>query len=177
MKKRFNTTGTCVVDLYYMMNNSQKLREISDLVYRGKYFAINRPRQFGKTTMLFLIKKELEKSDNYLPIQLNFQGVDGQFLKSDAAFGQMFLIETIKALKNVNPVLASKLADLEIPKTLNGVSERISALIEMTDKKVVLLIDEVDASSNYTSFLIFLGMLRSKFWQENMAMLLFIVLC
>ena len=75
----------------------------------------------------------------------------------------MFLIETIKALKNVNPVLASELADLEMPKTLNGVSERISALIEMTDKKVVLLIDEVDASSNYTSFLIFLGMLRSKF--------------
>ena len=163
MKKRFNTTGTCNPNLHYIMNNSKKLEEIIQMVEYGDYFTINRPRQFGKTTMLFLIKKELAKREDYLPIQLNFQGVDSQFLQSDIAFGQMFLLESIKALKKIDKNLAATLTNLEMPTTLSGISERITELVEITDKKVVLLIDEVDASSNYGAFLTFLGMLRSKF--------------
>jgi hypothetical protein len=149
------------------MNNSKKLEEIMQLVEYGDYFTINRPRQFGKTTMLFLINQTLEQREDYLPIQLNFQGIDSQFLQSDVAFGQMFLMETIQSLKKTNKELAATLTNLDMPTTLNGISERISELVEMTDKKVVLLIDEVDSSSNYSSFLVFLGMLRTKFLKRE----------
>jgi hypothetical protein len=167
MKKRFNIAGTCHPDFHYMMNNSKKLEEVMQLIEYGDYFTINRPRQFGKTTMLFLINKALEKRENYLSIQLNFQGIDSQFLQSDITFGQMFLMETIQSLKKTNKELAATLANLDTPTTLNDISTRISELIEMTDKKVVLLIDEVDSSSNYSSFLVFLGMLRTKFLKRE----------
>ena len=162
MKKRFNTTGTCNPNLHYMMNNSKKLEEIMELVHRGNYFTINRPRQFGKTTMLFLIKKELEQREDYLPIQLNFQGVDSSWLESDNLFAQMFLLHFKKDLKKRYPELLKLAENVTIAK-VEDLSNFISEFIEEIGKKVVLLIDEVDASSNYGAFLSFLGMLRSKF--------------
>jgi len=37
----------------------------------------------------------------------------------------------------------------------------------MTPKKLVLLIDEVDASANYEPFLVLLGMLRTKYLSRD----------
>ena len=162
MKKRFNTTGTCNSNLHYMMNNSKKLEAIMELVEYGDYFTINRPRQFGKTTTLFLIKKELAKQEDYLPIQLNFQGVDSRWLDSDNLFAQMFLLHFTKDLKKRYPELLNLVAGVTIA-SVEDLSNWISEFVEQVDKKVVLLIDEVDASSNYEAFLSFLGMLRSKF--------------
>ena len=55
MKKRFNTTGICIEDKHYMVNIENKLNEIENMVNRGDYFIINRPRQYGKTTTLYKI--------------------------------------------------------------------------------------------------------------------------
>ena len=52
--KEFNTTGPCVPSKHYMVDISQKVREIERLVDAGKYFTINRARQYGKTTTLLL---------------------------------------------------------------------------------------------------------------------------
>ena len=53
MRKRFNITGTCVPLKHYMMDNQRQFNEVLALVEEGMYFTINRPRQYGKTTMLF----------------------------------------------------------------------------------------------------------------------------
>lgn len=55
MKKRFNTTGVCVHRKHYMVDISNKLNEIKELIENEYYFTINRPRQYGKTTTLHAI--------------------------------------------------------------------------------------------------------------------------
>lgn len=50
--KTFNTTAVCVPDKHYMVDISEKIEKIKELVDAGKYFTINRARQYGKTTTL-----------------------------------------------------------------------------------------------------------------------------
>ena len=51
--------------------------------------------------------------------------------------------------------------------SLEDLSDFITRFIEKTEKKVVLMIDEVDKSSNNQLFLSFLGMLRNKYLLRN----------
>ena len=50
MSKVFNTTAVCIPEEHYMVNIAQRLQEIKALVDDGKYFTINKARQYGKTT-------------------------------------------------------------------------------------------------------------------------------
>ncbi len=50
---------------------------------------------------------------------------------------------------------------------MNEFNNFITDLIEFTEKKVVLIIDEVDKSCNNQLFLDFLGMLRIKYLLKN----------
>ncbi len=59
MEKEFNVTGTCIPTMHYMVDTSNKLNKTIKLINRGKYFIINRPRQYGKTTTLYLLEKLL----------------------------------------------------------------------------------------------------------------------
>lgn len=56
MPKEFHVTGTCIPDKHYMANTSEKIQKIiTDYVQVGSYFTINRARQYGKTTTLYLL--------------------------------------------------------------------------------------------------------------------------
>jgi hypothetical protein len=167
MKKEFNITGVCFPHLHYMMDTRAKMATIMDMVERGKYFIINRPRQYGKTTALEILQNDLEKSISYFPIRLSFQGIDSKWYESDEAFATMFVDEVMKMLKFTAPDLASFLGNLiPVVEDMNGLSEVITQLVHKADKKLVLLIDEVDASSNFLPFLSFLGMLRTKYLER-----------
>jgi AAA-like domain/PD-(D/E)XK nuclease superfamily len=167
MKKEFNITGVCFPHLHYMMDTGAKMAAIMDMVERGQYFIINRPRQYGKTTALQFLQNDLEKSNNYFPIRLSFQGIDSKWYESDEAFATMFVDEVMKMLKFTAPDLASFLEGLlSKVEDMNGLSEVITQLVHKVDKKLVLLIDEVDASSNFLPFLSFLGMLRTKYLER-----------
>ncbi|PUU86348.1 MAG: PD-(D/E)XK nuclease superfamily [Halanaerobium sp.] len=52
--KEFNTTGVCIPEKHYIADVSKKITEIEKMVEEGKYFTINKPRQSGKTTILYL---------------------------------------------------------------------------------------------------------------------------
>lgn len=163
MKKTFNITGTCYPEDHYLMDNTRQLQAVRALIEGGNYFTINRPRQYGKTTTFYFLLEELSQTEAYFPIALNFQGIDRRFHQSDTAFGQMFLEELSNSIEKTNPDLAAFLNQKNTIKSLNDVSEIVEALIEKTQKKIVLLIDEVDASSEYAAFINFLGMLRRKY--------------
>jgi hypothetical protein len=164
MKKQFNITGNCFAHIHYMMDNSQKVAKVYDLVEYGHYFCITRPRQYGKTTTLFAIEEKLWQLTDYLPIRLNFQGIDHKWHKSDTSFAKMFIAECIKFLEYNAPEIATFLKDRVVRITsLNELSTIITELVNFSKKKIVVLIDEVDASSNYMPFLTFLGMLRTKY--------------
>lgn len=58
MAKYFNVTGICIPEKHYMVDISATVRMITEtLVDRGAYFTINRARQYGKTTTLYLLEK------------------------------------------------------------------------------------------------------------------------
>lgn len=60
MKKEFNITGTCIPNMHYMVDISNKLENVIELINKGKYFVINKPRQYGKTTTLYMLKYFLD---------------------------------------------------------------------------------------------------------------------
>ncbi len=57
--KEFNTTAVCIPSKHYMVDLSERVAEIKKLVDAGKYFTINRARQYGKTTTLSALEKYL----------------------------------------------------------------------------------------------------------------------
>lgn len=164
MQKEFNITGVCYPHLHYMMDTSGKLADIMEMVERGKYFIINRPRQYGKTTTLYLLTEALSKREGYLPIEMNFQGIDEQWHESDSAFARMFVNQMADALEFQAPALAPILEAAKANVAdMRGLSKTITQLVQQSEEKLVLLVDEVDASSNFFPFLNFLGMLRTKY--------------
>ena len=71
--KSFNTTAVCIPSKHYMVDISGRVEEIKKLVYGGKYFTINRARQYGKTTTLKALQQALV--DDYIVLSLSFEGI------------------------------------------------------------------------------------------------------
>jgi hypothetical protein len=161
-KKRFNITGNCYPHLHYMMDISAKMEKVDELIDYGDYFTISRPRQYGKTTLLFAIEEKLKNSEEYFPIFLNFQGLDQKADVSDGSFSFFVRNLILKNLRISYPILHEKVKEEQVNDTLE-LSNFITQLVHHSDKKIVLLIDEVDASSNYKPFLKFLAVLRAKY--------------
>ena len=59
-----------------MVDISHKLDEIERLVTDGHYFAINRARQYGKTTTLTHLEKRLSEGGVYICAGISFEGVN-----------------------------------------------------------------------------------------------------
>ena len=72
MQRYFNTEGQCEPKKHYMVRLDDRLEKIKRLfVDRGKYFIINRGRQYGKTTTLRLLAEFLK--DDYVILSMDFQ--------------------------------------------------------------------------------------------------------
>lgn len=169
MKKEFNDTGLCLPDRHYMLDYTSKVRAILELIEKGKYFTINRPRQFGKTTLLNILKENLNETNHYLALSISLEGIDAHWQASDTAFAQMFLRKLIETLAHTAPTLNDYLIQQQTTENdLESLSTLITKLVQHSSKKLVLLIDEVDQSSNYESFLRFLAMLRKKYLQRHL---------
>ena len=88
MAKKFCTTGTCIPEKNYMVDLSNRIQQIiNQYIESGQYFTINRARQYGKTTLLYPLEKELRKQD-YLVLSLSFEAADEVDKSSD---NQIFL--------------------------------------------------------------------------------------
>ena len=73
MAKQFNITGSCNPVRHYMVDSPERFQRIKAMIDAGDYFTINRGRQFGKTTTLNMIWRQL--SNQYLVIPLSFEGI------------------------------------------------------------------------------------------------------
>ena len=168
--KRFNLTGLCIPEKHYMVDLSEKVdRIVSDYINQGAYFTINRARQFGKTTLLSFLQREL--SDRYLVIRLSFEGVDDHNFDDNVSFVNMFLKNTAKRFVQMNVSRQMTEKWLQMPmdkaegldKAFDILGNKITWLCSQSEKGVVLLIDEVDKCSDNQVFLNFLRMLRNKY--------------
>lgn len=169
--KEFNITGVCVPHKHYMVDISEKLDKIIEMIEKDEYFTINRARQYGKTTTLSQIYNKLK--DKYLVISISFEGLGESAFSSESSFINSFINLIAKRLKqnNVKEKVVEKWeSEKEQIYKLENLSEKISQLIKDTEKEIVLMIDEVDKSSNNQIFIHFLGMLRNKYLDRELGL-------
>ncbi|MCL2158924.1 MAG: AAA-like domain-containing protein, partial [Oscillospiraceae bacterium] len=158
--KRFNVTGVCVPEKHYMVDISGKIAQIKKLVDNGSYFTINRARQYGKTTTLNELEKNL--ANEYIVTSISFEGIGDIPFESDENFCKSFVDSVCRALRftSASKEYREKWASGSVA-GFDELSEHITNMCE--DEKIVLMIDEVDRTSNNRVFLHFIGMLRDKF--------------
>jgi hypothetical protein len=168
MGRVFNVTGVCIPEKHYMVDIDQKLKKITcDLIEQGKYFTINKARQFGKSTTLYMLERALSK--DYLVISLSFEAADDLF-ESRYLLAEGLVRRIGKILKRLDvnkEIIAEWNNPISKETPFDDFDNKISSLCTSSDKKVVLMIDEVDKSSDNQIFLSFLGLLRTKYLDQQ----------
>ncbi len=165
MAKKFNITGACFPAQHYMADTSRKFDRIRAMVEAGDYFVINRPRQYGKTTLLFQLSKALNRSEDWMAFNLSFEGIGDVVFQEESQFCQVFLNLMSQEMADCGLVRQAEML-LEASQKTNSLaqlSQEITRFARANPQKLVLLIDEVDKSSNNQLFISFLGMLRNKY--------------
>ena len=164
MVKKFNETGVCFPEDHFMGDISQKLAVTYQMVEDGAYFIINRPRQYGKTTMLFTVADKLIQSGEYVVFNISFEGIGSAIFEEEQVFSQGFVDilsdYAYESAPELEDWMKSKVKEVN---SLKDLSAFISELADRTPKRIVLLIDEVDKSSNNQLFINFLAMMRDKY--------------
>lgn len=171
--KSFNTTGICNPQEHYMVDLSERLAQVKMLVDDGKYFTINRARQFGKTTTLHELAKSL--SSSYFVVSMDFQmQMSNAKFKDENSFSIAFaraFITSFKANEKsseaycqaaIKEFADSFLADAGSYELVE-LFQALSTLCNMLPMGVVLMIDEVDSATNNQVFLDFLAQLRGYY--------------
>ena len=166
--KTFNTTGLCVPSKHYMVDTTDKIAEIRKLVDDGKFFVINRARQYGKTTTLSLLEKNL--ASTCVVVRMDFQGIGNASFQTEPLFVKAFARHLIKNGKSLGMPESMK-------KTLENYQQREPVLDELflllnkwcaeECRAIILMIDEVDSATNNQVFLDFLAQLRLAYLERE----------
>ncbi|MBP1592278.1 MAG: hypothetical protein ILP22_09590, partial [Oscillospiraceae bacterium] len=96
MGRCFNITGSCFPELHYMVDITDRLAEIKEMVRKGDYFIINRGRQYGKTTTLRAL-------EGYLSDEYYVAGMDFQRQMSAAKFKDEYTFSSYRYNKSKEP--------------------------------------------------------------------------
>ena len=166
--KEFNTTGICNPDKHYMVDISQRVKDIKALVDAGKYFCINRARQYGKTTTLAALKKALTGSYNV--IYIDFQGIGQSGFETEEKYVQelsRLIWNRRRTDKGLSAELLDKLNEWKNAKKpvvrLGELFDLLADWCEQCETGIILIIDEVDSAANHQVFLDFLAQLREGY--------------
>ncbi|MDD7390224.1 MAG: GxxExxY protein [Lachnospiraceae bacterium] len=168
MGKRFNVTGTCIPSEHYMVNIDSKIHAIiKDYIQMGSYFTINRARQFGKTTTLYLLEEKLKS--NCIVLSLSFESADDYFESiQNLVDGLIMDISDSLCAQNIPDDIIEKWNSPVSPRfPLRTLGTRITELCKSCHRDIILIIDEVDKSSDNQIFLSFLGLLREKYLRQK----------
>ena len=166
--REFNITGACIPKKHYMVNISDKLDHILNLVDNEKYFVINRPNQYGKTTTLNQVRRKL--SDKYIIICISFEVWEENAFSSERLFVNEFINAVKKSLilNNADPESIANWQNIDaLISPMTNLGQNIVSLVDSSDKEIILIIDEADRSRGNQILIDFLGMLRAKYLSRN----------
>lgn len=172
--KHFNTTGTCFPDKHYMVDITDRLECIKDIIDRGDYFCINRGRQYGKTTTLNGLRRRFQ--DVYSIFSISFEGQSNRVFERPESIFAMFLSKMYHAVKfgavrglteDVECLIAEYVERYagELPEEV--FTEFVQLITSWNPRPIVVIIDEVDQAGNYDAFLNFLGVLRNQYLHRD----------
>lgn len=176
MARVFNVTGPCIPARHYMADTTERVKEIRKMVDNGSYFAINRARQYGKTTTLAALARELRAA--YLVVSLDFQDIGSAAFQNENTFSLAFMQILLWELQRFHGAEKADIEEQEekIEEILREQDEKfglmalfrqLHTICESSSKPVVLMIDEVDSASDNQVFLDFLGQIRSSYLKRE----------
>ena len=164
----FNVNGDCKPKIHYMVDLTGRLRQIKAMVDAGEYFTVNRARQFGKTTILKALERFLE--DEYLVVSIDFQTISQADFASEELFSEAFAREILDVTEGYAEIPQDIRNELEEFAAGTGRRAALSLLFRclarwcrQSEKKIILMVDEVDSASNNQVFLDFLALLRGYY--------------
>lgn len=165
MSRIFNVNADCRPELHYMADLSDKINKIKAMVDAGQYFTINRARQYGKTTTLQVLGEYLES--DYTVISLDFQMISHADFEDEhsfaAAFSEEILDRVEKIPKQIQESLEAFTKRDNRSITLSVLFKCLIKWCKISEKKIVLIIDEADSATNNQVFLDFLSQLRGYY--------------
>lgn len=168
-KKVFNVNADCRPDKHYMVDISDRLLEIKNMVDMGQYFTINRARQYGKTTTLKALAKLLQNS--YEVVSLDFQMISYESFEDEKAFVKAFsgeLLDNTESMPEEIREMMTLFSEGRLQNTtLLALFKTLSKWCGCSEKRIVLLIDEVDSAANNQVFLDFLAQLRGYYIKRD----------
>jgi len=164
--REFNITGKIIPKAHYYVDLIPQIKRLMALVEKGKYFVINRPRQFGKTTLLDFFARHLQSSGKYVPALISFQRFTQRPDMTEAEFYRRLgkLIDQELSLADFD------LPDLKIQ--ASGIGGRddfldwLEDICQHSSRRLVLLVDEIDGVPE-TVVIGFLAGLREMFLQRD----------
>ncbi len=175
MDRYFNTEGLCDPAVHYMVRLDDRLNRIKQsFIDKGKYFVINRGRQYGKTTTLRALAEYLQ--EDYTVISMDFQMMSSASFADESAFVVSFieyledLMYSSKATaERIDRVAFDRLVSLKDSNRIlmDRMFRALSGVCRTAKKPMVLMIDEVDSASNHRVFLDFLAMLRGYYMSRD----------
>ena len=171
MMKSFNTEGVCIPSEHYMVQLDERLRRIkAEFIDKGKYFTINRARQYGKTTTLNALSNYLKEW--YEVLELDFQMLSHSDFVNESAFVSAFAREIVVAIQDsetVADVVKQQVKDFSFDTGTHKFAllfQTLSKWCKISERSIVLMIDEVDSATNNQVFLDFLAQLRGYYLQR-----------
>ena len=180
MEKFFNTAGPIKPELHYRIPSFERLDwdDVQMLIASQKYFLLHAPRQTGKTSALLEMMEALNQGDTYHAVYANIEGA--QVARNNIESGIDTVCHVIAGAARIY------LQESRLEKWYNesglriGAGNRLHALLahwaEISDKPVVLFLDEVDALVGDT-LISLLRQIRSGYAQRPEMFPQSIVLC
>ena len=163
MARIFNIAGCCDPEWNYMVDLTGRLQEIKTMIDDGMSCTINRARQPGKTTILAALAEYLRT--DYRVISMDFQVMSTLSFESEQSFVSAFSDEILELTGELPGDIEAKLSAFT---ENNGQTASLRALFKVlkawcreSDRKIVLIIDEVDTASDNQVFVDFLAQLRA----------------
>jgi len=162
--REFNITGSIIPEEHYYVDPAPTLKNLMELVAKRKYFVINRPRQFGKTTTLNFLAQRLQATGEYAPALISFEHFTQRADITEAEFYR----KTAKRIAEELSYIATDALNSEM--AVPAIDDRddffdwLRAICR--SRRLVLLIDEIDAAPE-TVVIGFLAGLREMYLQRR----------
>ena len=170
--KEFNTAAVCIPTKHYMVDLTKRVQEITKLVDAGKYFVINRARQYGKTTTLTALHEHL--MGRYVVISTSFEGIGNAGFADETIFVKEFCRLLRREFRNENRIPDEIKREIEelfkqtsCKPVLGDLFDVILEWCDISEQPIVLMIDEVDSATNNQVFLDFLAQLRDNYIKRD----------
>lgn len=160
--KWFNTEAVCDPDMHYVADINRQAAEIIHLIDQGKYFTINRPRQYGKTNMLHKLSQLLR--DKYYALSTSLEAAGTTEFSTERSFVLFFKRQVARGMQLAGcPADLTALWKAPSEPSFSCLRDRIMQLCTASDRGIVLMIDEADSWLGSPVMIHFLKVLRENY--------------